>query len=189
MALIAFDCDGPLAEFAKGFCEGLTARGFPRHESTIQHWDLSASLGREEAAIADEVIGAPGFCYDLEWVPGAKSVVRALRALGADAVCVTSPYHSRTWIEERRAWLSELFTSDDVLFVKSARKYLIAADLLIEDHPGIAAAWLDAHPKGHAILVDRPWNQPTSLEYWPHTRMFRAHDMGEVLALAREFAT
>jgi 5'(3')-deoxyribonucleotidase len=187
MALIAFDCDGPLAEFTRGFCAGLTERGHKRDESTIKHWDLALSLTDQEVALVDEVISEPGYCSNLAWVEGAKRNVRALRALGHECLVVTSPYPSSTWIPERLNWLSDLFPADDILFVRGRRKCLVRADVLVEDHAGIAGAWLDAHPQGFAVLVDRPWNQPGSAEFWPHSRMARAHNADEVLGLVREF--
>lgn len=188
MGLIAFDCDGVLAEFTKGLLDGLKARGFSREESTIRHWDLSASLTQDENALVDEIVSCPGFCAGLAKAPGMSALVRALRAGGHDVFVATSPYPSRTWIDERKTWLSDVFPASDVMFASSKRKPLIAADILVEDHPGTASAWCERHPDGVAILIDRPWNSPAAKEFWPHSRMYRAHNIAEVFDLCREFA-
>lgn len=187
--LIAVDCDGPLADFTGGLCRRLTAKGFPRTTADIKHWTLSASLTPRESELQHDICCEPGFCAELEWMQGAKGLLWYLRRAGHDLVCVTSPYPSKTWIDERLTWLSPLFSRSDVMFVGGARKRHISADLLIEDHPGNTADWLDANPKGRAILVNRPWNQPTAIEYRAHPRMHRTFSAEHTMSVARELLT
>lgn len=185
MPRILLDCDGPLADFTGGLCAALSARGYRREAESVLHWDLKASLSQEEIALLDEIVGEPGFCFDLPWVSGARGLVAFLRASAHEVLCVTSPWPSPTWMAERLDWLAPTFAAEDVLFVPSKRKFLVEGDILIEDHPAIACAWLDAHPDGYAILVDRPWNSPRAKEFWPHSRMYRAHSTGEIIELSR----
>ena len=107
---------------------------------------------------------------------GARDLIRDLRESGHDVIAVTSPYHSSTWLEERRAWLLSEFAGKDILFVSGVRKALVRADFLIEDHPGNAAAWCRMNPRGRAALVDRPWNGPDAKEWEYHPNMVRLHD-------------
>jgi 5'(3')-deoxyribonucleotidase len=183
---VLLDVDGPLADFAGGLVGALRRRGFRGSPADIRHWCLRTSLSDEAHAEVDTILSTPGFVRSLSWMPGARWFVRELRRLGCDVACVTSPWPSRSWIPERLEWLSPLFSLDDVLFVRSARKPMIRGDVLVEDHPGTAAAWLEAHPEGTAILVDRPWNQPTSKEYVEHPRMRRARTVVYAAALILE---
>jgi 5'(3')-deoxyribonucleotidase len=130
---------------------------------------------------AHEIMSEPGFVSGIGWVDGAADAVRLFRRWGHDVLCVTSPYSgSRTWMRERLEWLEPLFHHDDVLFVKGARKPLVRGDVLVEDHPAIACAWLEANPEGKAILVDRPWNSPDAAEWQPHDRMIRVLDAADI---------
>jgi 5'(3')-deoxyribonucleotidase len=181
---ILLDVDGPLADFTTALCDALRRRG---HDSVypdkIQHWCLKESLGPAVEDV-DDILCTKGFVRSLPWVEGAPFLIVALQAI-ADVVCVTSPWPSKYWVPERVEWLSPWVHADDVLFVRSKRKALISGDVLVEDHPGIAAAWLDANPNGRAILVDRPWNRPGAKEFVEHPRLVRAATMGAVYALVQ----
>jgi 5'(3')-deoxyribonucleotidase len=180
---ILLDVDGPLADFTGALCAALRRRGHDSHPENIQHWCLKESLGPAVEDV-DDILCTKGFVRSLPWVEDAQRLVTALQAV-ADVVCVTSPWPSKYWVPERVEWLSPLFSADDVLFVRSKRKALIAGDVLVEDHPGIAAAWLEAHPDGRAILVDRPWNRPGAKEFVEHPRLTRAATMGAVYNLVQ----
>jgi 5'(3')-deoxyribonucleotidase len=179
--LIGFDVDGVLADFTGALLDRLAIRGHRFTHEDVKHWCLRTSLGEQAHEHVEPIVSAPGFCSAMPWIPGSHSLVASLRTMGADLVCVTSPWHSATWIPERLRWLSPLFKAEDVLFVKTRRKKHVALDVLVEDHPGTLAGWLEAHPKGLGILVDRPWNRLGSLEFADHPRMTRVHSTAEAL--------
>lgn len=176
MALVAVDVDGPLADFTGALCLELSKRGHAFTPDQIRHWCLKTALGNYSARLADSIVSSPGFCQGLAWVRGAKSLLRRLRSAGHDVIAVTSPYHSSTWLEERRAWLLNEFSGKDILFVSGVRKSLVRADYFIEDHPGNAAAWCRMNPRGRAALVDRPWNKPNAKEWEWNSGMIRLQD-------------
>lgn len=186
MALIAFDADGVLFNFTGGLCSALRAHGFEYTPDDVRHWDLGRSFSREAVTAAREIMSSPGFCAGLEWYEGAANLVRYLRAQGHDVVCLTSPQPSPSpWKNEREAALSEVFSAKDVIFCSGGRKKHFAADVLVEDHPGNAREWLEANPRGVAVLVDRPWNRPGAAEFWPHVRMIRATSLSRVATLVQ----
>lgn len=181
-ARILIDCDGVLADFTGALCRSLRLRGFNRHADSVLHWDLASSLTPPEMAMVDEIVSEPGWCSDIEWFPGAKNTVRALRHAGHELICVTSPWPSRTWMAERLDWLSPLFHRQDVIFAPAKHKPLVAGDLLIEDHPGTCGRWLASNPGCTALLIDRPWNSHLAKEFWPHVGMFRVSGHYDLIA-------
>lgn len=175
--LVAVDVDGPLAYFAEALCNQLSLAGVAVTPKQLRHWCLKECLGASAAVKADEIMSRPGFCASIPWMPGARQLLRDLREYGYDVIAVTSPHHSRTWLEERREWLLSEFEGKDILFASGLRKALVRADFLIEDHPGNAAAWCRMNPRGRAALVDRPWNGPDAKEWEFNPAMTRLQDL------------
>ncbi len=180
MKTILCDVDGVLADCVGAICkevEGLTPE-------QIEHWELNLSMTPEQHAKAVAAMSRPGFCRGLEWYAGAEAFLFGLHDIG-DVYAVTSPFNSETWERERRLWLRDVLHPSCVLAVPSAAKPLVRGNILIEDHPGTAHRWLLANPTSYAILIDRPWNQPTSAEFRRDARMHRAKGYAEALRLAR----
>lgn len=185
---ILSDCDGVLADFVGGLCLELTARGFDRKPEEIRHWDLAMTLSEEEMRAAHEIMRTPGFVHSLEWYPGARDFVRELRHEG-EAHAVTAPFRSSaSWMYERLGWLSSEIPGDRIHFVSGAYKHLVRGDVLIEDHPKTAHDWCETNQSGIAILIDRPWNGPSSAEWHMHSRMYRVRSFDEALQAIRECA-
>jgi 5'(3')-deoxyribonucleotidase len=139
----------------------------------MHHWCIDKCFTERTAAVARSIMTEIGFCYSLEWMPDAVQMLLDLRADGHELICVTSPNEdSPHWMHERRERLRELFDKEDILFVKGSRKSLVAADMLVEDHPGNAAGWCERNP-GLSLLLNRPWNSVRSDEWVCHPRMVR----------------
>lgn len=186
--IIHTDVDGVLADFVGGLCKELALRGYSKAPEDITHWELAESFSPEEMRAALEIMSSPGFCHGLEWYEGARDFVRALEDQG-QVHAVTAPVRSGcSWMHERLGWLSSVFPGDHVHFVSGKYKHLVRGDVLIEDHPANARAWVEAHPDGIAILIDRPWNSPQAKEFWPHVRMFRVRSFDEALQVLKECA-
>lgn len=182
------DCDGVLADFVGGLCRDLTTRGFPRTEKDITSWELRHSLPEEEQRASMQIMAVPGFCHGLAWYEGARDFLRKLAA-ETELHVLTAPFEgSETWMAERKAWLASDVPRDQVHFISGKWKHLVQGDVLIEDHPGNAVAWLDANPLGVAILIDRPWNSPKAAEWSMHPRMYRVDSFDEALRIVRELA-
>lgn len=186
--IILTDIDGVFADFVGGLCVELSARGFQKTPDEIKHWDLAASFTPEELRASHEIMASPGFCHGLEWYEGARSFVQGLNLLG-QVHALTAPFRDgASWMHERLGWLSGVVASDRVHFVSGKYKHLVRGDVLIEDHPRNAFDWLEAHPDGIAVLIDRPWNSPEAKEFWPHARMFRVRSFAEALQTLKECA-
>ncbi len=183
---ILFDCDGVLADFVTGLCQGLRAKGHETTPEDFKHWELSASLCAQRASHVPEIVGMPGFCRNLP-LHDEAALVAIARRLGARTLCLTSPWNSDTWITERIAWLTPHFDRTDIIFCPSKHKARVEGDILVEDHPGNCVAWLDEDLDRVAILIDRPWNRPSSNEYSPHPRMVRAFSLSHATTLLEQF--
>lgn len=177
MSLIGFDCDGVLAMFVERMCAQLSARGFEGYSAeTIKHWSLERSLSPGAYCVARDLISQPGFCSSLSWYPGMLDLLQQLRDQGHDLVCVTSPWNSPTWMQERSDWLRTQFDASDIIFCSGIRKSQVRLDYLVEDHPGNAAAWTRKNPMGEALLVARPWNTPAAHEWVSSPNVYRLPD-------------
>jgi len=186
--IIHTDVDGVLADFLGAVCNELSARGFKRTPEQVRHWELSHSFTEAEMRTVHEVISSPGFCLALDWYEGAKNFLHELAKEG-EVHALTAPLRSSPWwMHERLGWLSSEVPGDRVHFVSGKYKHMVRGDVLIEDHPGTARDWCEANDNGVAILIDRPWNQPASNEFWPHARMIRVRSFEEALRALRECA-
>lgn len=186
--IILSDVDGVFADLVEGLCVELRASGFDRTPEHFKHYDLAECLTAEEMRVVLTAMAAPGFCHAIEWYPGAREFLRELVKLG-EVHAVTAPFDgSSTWASERRAWLSSEMPRKRVHAISGEYKHMLRGDVLLEDHPANACAWLDAHPTGLALLVDRPWNSPAAKEFWPHARMVRVRSFDEALDRLKECA-
>lgn len=185
---ILADCDGVFADFIGGVCAGLKAYGYNRTPDDIKHWALEASLPDEECRVTYQLMKEPGFCHRLEWYEGAREFMRQLVREGETHV-VTAPFRDGShWMNERIAWLASEMPGDRVHFVQGKWKHLLRGNVLVEDHPKTAHDWLLANPGGIALLIDRPWNQPSANEYQAHMSMYRVRSFEEALRIIRECA-
>lgn len=179
--IVLLDCDGVLADFVEGLCSELASRGFQRRPEEILHWDLSLSLELEELRAAHDIMSTPGFCHSLSWYRGAREFVSRLPA---EVHVLTAPFRNgATWMHERMSWLAGSVAADRVHFVAGKYKHLVRGNVLVEDHPQNAVEWLDAHPSGVAVLIDRPWNRPGAAEWTLHRRMYRAESFERALEI------
>lgn len=153
--VVAFDVDGVLADFVEQtrvWCD------MP-DDWVPQKWDLLddariVAQGKEYAA--RRAWRHPKFVLDMPEIPGAIDVVNRLRTWrGIDVVAVTKPMReSPDWIPGRMTWLRERGIHD-VMF--TSRKYLVDADVLVEDSPENILHYLGRRPEGRAILVRHRW--------------------------------
>ncbi len=181
--IVLTDVDGVLADFVGGLCTALALRGFLRTPSSIQHWDLSLSLGPEELRAAHDAMSSPGFCYGLAWHEGARRFLHELHGL-AEVHALTAPFRNgSTWIQERMSWLAGDIHAERVHFVSGKYKHLVRGDVLLEDHPETAYAWCEAHPNGVALLIDQPWNRPGSKEWHVHRNLYRVESFNRALEI------
>lgn len=178
MKTILVDCDGVLADLVGGLCKTSVPHLTP---DSFNKYSFRDSLSATDHNKIVYHMFSDGFARNLEWYPGAQTFVRRLRELGK-VLCITAATNSNTWHSDRLAWLNDTIHANDVLFVPSDHKHTVSGDFLIEDNAENCLAWVTSNPIGRAILVDRPWNRDVRK---PHTRVFRAQNLGDVLRLMK----
>jgi 5'(3')-deoxyribonucleotidase len=163
-----YDVDGVLADFIGGLCKG--SGGLYRHitPEKVTSYDFEDCLPFAVVEDWRHQMLMDGFALSLPVYPQAREQVQTYLDSGYDVVYVTKPYRpSRTWAYDRLEWLDKYMPKAPV--VMTGHKHLIKGDILVEDHPGNLAEWLDHHPTGMGVLVDRPWNQSVGkLEQYPN---------------------
>jgi 5'(3')-deoxyribonucleotidase len=159
-----YDVDGVLCDLVGGLCK-LTPEIDPRQ---ITAYDFEDCLPARIVDAWRNAMERPFFAVSLEPYPQAREQVETFLASGYEIVYVTKPYRpSTTWAFDRLEWLEKWMPKAPVIM--TGHKHMIRGDVLVEDHPGNLAEWLEHHPSGMGVLVDRPWNQaPVPLEQLPN---------------------
>jgi len=123
--------------------------GLHSYDGTV--WDLFSIFTPEETQVLLSECEKPGWCSALKPLPGSQEAVQELRK-HVDLFAVTSPFHSATWVYERDQWLVDHFgfTRDQIVYTSA--KYLIEADMCLDDKPYHIETWQAAHPEGLAML-------------------------------------
>jgi 5'(3')-deoxyribonucleotidase len=146
-------------------------------------WDVFDIFTPEENKILFEIAGSQGFCWSLPIRAGSQEAVEELRR-HVDLFVVTSPFDSRHWVYERDAWLEKHFGfKRHEHVVHTAAKYLVDADICLDDKPSNVYTWHEHHPHGLAMV-------------WPtfHTRnipveeQYRVRDWAHVIERVKNFS-
>lgn len=180
-ARVLLDCDGVMADFmgaVKPVIRDLIGRDLT--DQDMPTWDLfEAPVIKPHAAALRAAVDQPGFCRNFAVLPGAQEGVQALRDLGAEVVCVTSPWpSSRTWAHDRMAWLEEHFGFTTKTVDQSSGKYRIDGDVFVDDHANNVVTWLNWDKRRHHAAV--LWAQPYNTKDWAKltgTHSLRGHNV------------
>lgn len=187
---IVIDVDGTIADIVTGLEEAFRLRGVPVPPD-FRHLLGTAAGGKllpePWRTLAPMLLAEPGFAISIPWYEGAADFCQDLIRDGHNVMVLTAPYDSHTWVAERFEWLRGIFDHNEVIFCPSDHKRRVRADVLVEDRADIVREWAIHHPKGLAILVDRPWNQD-SLGLLPHLappNVTRVRTYAEILELVK----
>jgi len=115
-------------------------------------------LSPGECKFAIRNFARPGLAYELQPIPSAVEGVQKLENAGHEVVFVTSDWQeSRTWVNDRRAWISEHFGDQEVIFCH--KKHYVIGDVLIDDRAKTCETFATAHPEALVLMYDQPWNR------------------------------
>lgn len=173
---ILIDCDGILCDFVSAVLAAINVReheadtrrgytGAPHEDWTpddVTAWDIFGTLSvpaEIKKSVIDEVICAPGFCYELDAYPGSVAGVQAI-AKRHDVYFVTSDWRtSPTWVFDRNRWLRNVFGTElGSRVVHTAHKHVVDGDMLIDDKPSNVDGWSCSRRYGAGLVWTRPWN-------------------------------
>jgi 5'(3')-deoxyribonucleotidase len=95
-------------------------------------------------------------------VPGAASALKFMNEIG-EVFVVTASFDAYNWDLDRRMWLNTKFGIDKEHIIQTSAKHVVDGDLFIDDRPENIVSWIEAHPKGYALLWDLPHNHRFNL--------------------------
>lgn len=158
---VLLDCDGVLSGFAETTIALLNNKFGTAYilDDIVMSYDIRTALDldNDKSVFITREWEAKCFCKNLEFVPGAKEGVIALKQL-ANIVIVTAPMPgSNTWDAERRAWLASRLQLTSV--ISTDEKYHVYGDVIVDDLPVNLTKSLCKY----RILFRRPWNKNYSL--------------------------
>lgn len=154
------DVDGVLADFVGHVLVRMKEEcGCTLKFEDIGEKHMYTQFSEEERTIADRLISAPDFAYELPAIVTGMLGLTVLRKIGYHVVFVTAPWtKSPTWCYDRRRWLVDWFGAGERDVIFSNRKEIIAGDLFIDDYPRHVEAWKESNPNDMGFLLSQPWN-------------------------------
>jgi len=162
------DVDEVLGDFqipALRIMERITGRRYTPESFT--EWDMFSLVSDEEKRAVFAEIEKPGWCQNVQPLPGAIDFIKEVRK-HCDVFVVTSPFHSNTWVAERYAWLAKHFDFKSSEVVHTSAKHLVVGDVFLDDNPSNIDKWCAAHPGKLGML----WHIPnTRLMPYDHVRV------------------
>jgi len=189
--VIALDVDGCICNMAqvlmsvynyKSICDGsppFIENDVYRVED-INQYDIVNLIGRDCFSEIIKIMQAKKACMRFPIYENAKEVYSKLTEIG-DVVFVTKPFNRyKDWYIERNFWIRKYFGVDSENIIYVSKKYLVNADILIDDCPAILEDWIKYTGKP-AIKVERPWNKDFDLY-----GLSRVQDIREIPELIKE---
>ena len=148
---VLFDFQTPVFEMH----ERLHGKKIDHYSYAGDEWDMFKAFSEEEKKAIFAECEKPGWCRSLKPLPGAIEAVRELRE-HVDLFCATSHFHSETWVYERDHSLMEHFGFKKHEIIHTGAKFLIGADIALDDKPDHVTSWSMEHPDGLAMLWPIP---------------------------------
>lgn len=156
------DVDEVLADFsgpAALVISEVLGRPWTLAEAPGDDWDMFSVLSAEEYRAVSDIIDAPGWCSEIQPLPGAHELVERLRELCEVHIITGHRIYSRQWVFERSGWLERHFGFDPEGIVHTHSKHLVGGDFLLDDRPDFVTRWQERHPQGDAMLWSTPHNE------------------------------
>jgi 5'(3')-deoxyribonucleotidase len=141
-------------------------------------WDLFSVLDPEQRKEVFAEMAVPGFCLNLEPIPGSPEAIKELQGL-VDVFAVTNPHESVLWVTERYEWLRVRFGLDKDHVVFTSAKHIVSGNWLVEDHVDQLLKWKEHNPTGTPILWNTINNKPRGYNH------LRAYDWEDVMILVQ----
>lgn len=158
--IVLVDCDGVLSRANSMFFDCIEPiLGRRPDDSEVTQWSILGCFNLDHFEPAcDAMIIEKRMCLNMPEYDGAFEAIDALRTV-ASVHCVTAPYHTDTWVNERRQWLRTRFgfAKDEIHFTSG--KYICQGDVFIDDNLEHALLYAKRNAASQIFLWDRPWNQ------------------------------
>ena len=172
--IIGLDIDGIFANMAqtmvtiynyKSICEG--SPPFIKNDVYVVEdlikYDFKEFIGRECFFEIAKFMEMKKVCSNLPLYKNAQNVYSELKSIG-DVVFITKPFSLyRDWCAERNMWVLKNFGAGPEDIIYTSKKYLVDADILIDDCGDVLEDW-SKYTKKPAIKANRPWNTNCNFE-------------------------
>lgn len=141
--VIAIDCDGVLSDW-HALAFPIMNKLLNANHSTkdVKNWDIYHLIDDETIKETfKDLLNNSGMIEHLPVYDGAQKAIEEIKKI-AEIYIVTSPmgkYHD--WIIHREKWLKKNFDISSKNVVHTAAKYLIQADVFIDDKPENIEKW------------------------------------------------
>lgn len=170
--IIAIDCDGVLSDWhalAMPIMNKLLNSNFTTKD--ITNWDIYHLI--DDQSIKDsfhDLLNNSGMIEHLPVYEGAQEAIEEIRK-EAEVFIVTSPmneYHD--WIIHRNKWLKKNFDISPKNIVHTSAKYLIKADIFIDDKPENVEKWYEFNYGvpvlwKHECVAENPFKNNTRIRH------------------------
>ncbi len=159
---VVLDVDGPLTDFhtkARGVILAEFGYDFPL--SAYREWDVTSVLPTQaEKDHMNWLIAKPGWASSMIPDPAAMAAVSRMRELGADILFATAPHlESKTWKEEREAWLVHYFGAHHLEIAHIHKKDFLGGKIFVDDKPSNVRGWARSNMSGSAFLWRTYYNE------------------------------
>lgn len=169
--VLALDIDDTLADFNGKLLDIYNNRyGSPiLKPEHFNQSDIYDCFDKETAHKLINIFNEPGFFLDLKLLPDAQETMDILynnKQLELH-FCTAPPRRSRLIgpqavnpgaASEKISWVIDKFPHLAQNIIIISHKYLIRADVLIDDNITNIKKWCQANPKGLGYLIAKPWN-------------------------------
>ncbi len=158
--IIALDCDGVLAdwhEHAFYILNKLLSSNYSVND--LKEWDIDELL--EDSSVSKnkfwEAINTSNMVAELNPYPKALEGVAKLQEIADIYVCTSPMINYPNWIIQRNKWLSKHFDINPKKVIHTSAKYLVSANIFVDDHPNNIQRWIDRQ-NGIAVLWKHGYN-------------------------------
>ncbi|BAM83061.1 hypothetical protein CYME_CMT031C [Cyanidioschyzon merolae strain 10D] len=172
--LILIDMDNTIVSFDDAFVKRWKELDPHADEALIrkrQHFELEENLPPEARAIAEKIMGEPGFYASFRPLEGAIVALRAMIDRSWEVRLCSAP-HPLQWedcVRDKYSWVREHLGSDWLHRIMIVRdKTCVRGSVLIDDKPSISGFYPD--PEWLHVVFDQPYNRDVEararLSHW-----------------------
>lgn len=159
MARILVDLDGICADIHKSWYKWLKEKhGFETTDAAPLSFDMARCVPDSIGAKAFDCLYMPGFYRNLEPIPGAIEAVKGFYDRGDHVLIVTAAEAPTAHMEKKEWVLEHMPFLSKREFITAHEKWLIQADVLIDDSPRNATDFRAAQPDAFIATLAYPYN-------------------------------
>lgn len=154
-----YDCDGVLADWTEYLIKQLDC-GLSLED--IYDFDIKKVLrelrSKQHVRRAGAIVSNRQFTLTQPVLPWAQRLVDLAHEAG-DLLVLTAPWASDGWYDARIEWLKDNLQIHQENVMVGHRKFLVKADLFVDDKPKNIIEWAESFPNGRGVLLAWSYNK------------------------------